>query len=77
MDLIAANDQILVRGIGNSFLTYGETESGLNARLIAAAPDLLDALRWIIRELPTSRNWLDPDCERACKAAIAKAEGKA
>ena len=47
-----------------------------NARLIAAAPDLLYCLQQIIRDLPTRRDWLDPVIEKMARAAIAKAEGE-
>lgn len=44
-----------------------------NARLIAAAPDLLFALKRIVTELPAKRDWLDPEIEAFAKDAIAKA----
>jgi hypothetical protein len=51
-----------------------------NARLIAAAPDLLDALRLMMREYEALRfeqpeRW--PTAAAAASAAIAKAEGSA
>lgn len=45
--------------------------------LIAAAPELLLALKQIVGELPSKRDWLNPEIERLARAAIAKAEGKA
>lgn len=48
-----------------------------NARLIAAAPELLSALSQIISDLPSKRDWLNPDLEKMAKAAIAKAKGVA
>ena len=45
-----------------------------NMRLIAAAPDLLYALEQIINDLPTNRDWLDPEIERFAKEALARAK---
>jgi hypothetical protein len=56
----------------------GWDESGANARLIAAAPDLLEACLWLIARVPTNA----PDGKsqiagiEAARAAIAKAEGR-
>jgi hypothetical protein len=52
-------------------------ENQANSCLIAAAPELLEALESIIGELPTNRDWLNPILERAAKDAIAKARGEA
>jgi hypothetical protein len=41
-----------------------------NARLIAAAPDLLYVLRQIIADLPANRDWLDPQVERMAHALL-------
>lgn len=53
----------------------GDSNAGANARLIAAAPDLLEALRLAVRQ-----NSLDMlmtgDEIRQCKMAIAKATGE-
>ncbi len=46
-------------------------EQTANARLIAAAPDLLAALEWVIDYAPTGAD------EARCRAAIAKARGTA
>jgi hypothetical protein len=51
----------------------GDGDPEANARLIAAAPDLLWALRVILDDLPSKRDWLDPDVEKAARAAIARA----
>lgn len=56
----------------------GETLA--NARLIAAAPELLEALVWAIRELEETEDGLCPDFQAAitaARAAIAKATGGA
>jgi hypothetical protein len=45
-----------------------------NARLISAAPEMLEALKAIIRDLPAKRDWLDPVIEAQAKAAINRAE---
>ena len=47
-----------------------------NANLIAAAPDMYEALRAIISDLPSNRDWLDPVVERAAKDALKKARGE-
>lgn|SRR3990167_1927065 len=47
-----------------------------NARLIAASPELFHCLKRIIEELPSRRDWLDPQLEYESRAAIAKAEGR-
>jgi len=54
----------------------GESEQGANARLMAAAPDLLVALkRW--EEYARDNNYSDEGCTflQQTRAAIAKAEG--
>lgn len=48
-------------------------EADANARLIAAAPDLLDALRYIVEWNPD--NWSAERARDLARAAIAKAEG--
>lgn len=59
-------------------------EAEANARIIAAAPDLLEALQWALDEL-NGRTRYDEDvaeqqvenCYRLAEAAIAKARGAA
>ncbi len=51
-------------------------ENEANARLIAAAPELLQAITQIINDLPQRRDWLDPALEQYARAAIAKAKGE-
>lgn len=59
-------------------------EAKANARLIAAAPELLDALRWFADELPSIIRTSCPegvpmivsDAHDKARAAIAKAEGR-
>ena len=53
-----------------------------NARLIAAAPELLEALEWIVNEFVQSPEWLDPKPNSpeeawfsSARSAIAKAKG--
>ena len=59
---------------------YSDTPSP-DARLIAAAPDLLAALKALLGWNPTCRSGIDDDAFGAtidaARAAIAKAEGKA
>src|SRR5690606_11039817 len=52
------------------------SERSANARLIAAAPDLLAACKAVLNEIQTNTEWLDPAVESALEAAIAKATGK-
>lgn len=55
-------------------------ESYFNAHLIAAAPDLLAALEWILAyyTAPASARFSEPrDVHAAARAAIAKAKGEA
>lgn len=62
---------------GGSFC-IDEAEAQANVRLIAAAPDLLAALKDMLPEENMNEKHLRPDfetCERA-RAAIAKAEGR-
>lgn len=47
-----------------------------NARLIAAAPLMLFVLKDLLSELPSKRDWLNPNTERLMKEAINSAEGK-
>lgn len=53
---------------------YGSIESEANARLIAAAPDLLEAARALL-DLAERHGWLHV-AVNAARAAIAKAEGE-
>lgn len=57
-------------GLAGGFLIDSKANPDANARLIAAAPDLLDALQRI-RESSG-----DPIIENICNSAIAKAEGQ-
>lgn len=43
-----------------------------NARLIAAAPELLEALKWVI-ERNDAGQFIDGECMKSARAAIAKA----
>lgn len=60
-----------------AWLTGGAIHQDANARLIAAAPDLLAALRALVEAQPNypSGGYVERYVMRA-KAAIAKAEGK-
>lgn len=56
---------------------YGDA-SEPNARLIAAAPDLYEALRKILRHIPKDAGGCSlSDDEHRARAALAKAEGRA
>ena len=56
-------------------LTFSEAEA--NAHLIAAAPELLEALKWLTAEIKDCAQPSDWESWEACQAAIAKAEGEA
>ncbi|PVE25399.1 hypothetical protein DC522_05740 [Microvirga sp. KLBC 81] len=51
-------------------------ENGENARLIAAAPDLLEALDWLVTALKTGTLATSGDLIGKAEAVIAKAEGR-
>jgi hypothetical protein len=63
---------------GEKFMLADNVRGEGNARLIAAAPDLLmacKAMREFIRE-NTKSGWVDPSCTLLADMAIAKAEGR-
>jgi hypothetical protein len=53
----------------------GAPERTANARLIAAAPELLYALSQLLGALPAKRDWLDPMVEAVALDAVQKATG--
>ncbi len=55
--------------------SYEASERKANARLIAAAPELLEALKGVLVRLEHSGSWEGEDEKTAARAAIAKAEG--
>jgi hypothetical protein len=68
-------------GFGRTASVYGDTLTAeANARLIAAAPELLAALREVAdgcaRRLRKGKDQGDLDTLRLCRTAIAKAEGR-
>ena len=65
-------------GLTNAEIAYvhaGEADQGANARLIAAAPELLAACQYMVENLPNEACWMGP--VEILKAAIAKATGGA
>lgn len=66
--LVDATDKI----VASTWAPPSESESEANARLIAAAPDLLEALRGVVRVADRKTDEFD-----AAHAAIAKATGAA
>ncbi len=56
---------------------FAIAEQDANARLIAAAPTMHFLLKRLIDELPTRRDWLDPDLERMARDILATVEGDA
>lgn len=66
---------VVMAGNGRRGIAFVCGESDANANLIAAAPDLLDAVEELLIYLA---DWDDPDnetCQRA-RAAVAKAKGE-
>ena len=56
---------------------HGKPSDDANARLIAAAPDLLEALRDVLKHGGESADeWIDVRYYRKAQLAIAKAEGR-
>lgn len=58
--------------IGTGYASKGREESRANARLIAAAPDMLDALRGLLAD-PYLADPINADRMAKARAAIAKA----
>ncbi|ASP90766.1 hypothetical protein [Sinorhizobium meliloti] len=54
----------------------GERDTEANARLISAAPDLLEALRGFLSAFPLPLRKDEKEAIEAAKTAIAKAEGR-
>jgi hypothetical protein len=84
---IAARDDSRSCSVGRVYVRnaneYARAVARANARLVAAAPDLLAALRMIQnmsidKEGDAKWTWRDIclECERVARDAIAKAEGK-
>jgi hypothetical protein len=71
--------QLLAATVGlasNSSWSVTKEECAANAALMAASPELLEALRWAVEQIADD---LCPDHQAAldgCRQAIAKAEGK-
>lgn len=68
---IRADDGPFIASVYDHTFTYGERNA--NARLIAAAPDLLAACKDAFIALPMAKH--NESINAALKAAIAKAEG--
>lgn len=69
---------VIAPGIGFPAHVFGDTvaEAKANARLIAAAPELLDALRRYVDLEEYSAPYSSSPMREAARTAIAKAEGK-
>jgi hypothetical protein len=79
------NRRINIRNAGNQLgesaicmLPEGriERERGANARLIAAAPELLAALEWAMSQIDDDLDLDHQNAVSAARAAIAKAKGE-
>lgn len=61
---------------GMKYLTTSESEQWANARLIAAAPELYQAAKWLV-DIWDAEHWTnESDTIKAVRNAIAKAEGR-
>jgi hypothetical protein len=69
--MVFSNFSEIDRGISRVRVAICETRD--DATLIAATQDLFEALEWIIKELPSNKDWLDPACEKFCNYALKKA----
>jgi hypothetical protein len=72
------NERLVANAGGHSNNVHSEAvrlENEANARLIAAAPDLLEALK-ALREWHRTEYQSDPKTDAKADAAIAKAEGR-
>lgn len=72
LDVPEVNGRILDQD--NCVVCQASTEA--NVFFISAAPDMYEALRAIINDLPSNRDWLDPTLERVAKDALKKARGE-
>lgn len=70
--VVAANGARVAEVTGSAF-----DEAEANARLIAAAPDLLEACKAFVAHYPMGTNPFLDDAFRAARAAIARATGEA
>jgi hypothetical protein len=77
IDVYSGEDTLVCSLRGGS--THPDDDSDADANLIAAAPDLLAALREVAdgceRRLRKGKDQGDLDTLRVCRSAIAKAEG--
>jgi hypothetical protein len=64
------------RNKGDWHVANQTDECAYNARLIAAAPDLLEALEAYVLAVEEDRELEDNDLHVKCRAAIAKAKGQ-
>ena len=87
IDKVLKGNHILIRADDYAVAKVYNEEVGMeaineaNARLIAAAPDLLEALEWALAELLGKTKYSDPqqaiNCFELADAALAKARGDA
>jgi hypothetical protein len=68
------NDPDITHEIANVCCIYVGEDSHANARLIAAAPELLEALKGLIA--PFNGQMQDKDAYKKANAALKKAEGE-
>ena len=70
-------DGLYVEGAEDKPIAFASSGNEADARLIIAAPDLLEVARLVLGMLAGDRNEHPQKLQRAASAAIAKAEGHA
>jgi hypothetical protein len=76
---VVAMKQNLKVGVLTGKIDFPAEELEANARLIAAAPELLEALEYVSMNLGLGQGQIDPkivELQKTMKAAIAKAKGE-
>ena len=75
LDVTSGDGVMVVNGCGCCGSPFMEGPAKENAHLIAAAPDMLEELEWVLIDL-SENNTLGDDRRQSIRAAIAKAKGE-